>query len=107
MAFTAPQEVGDRAQSRPTVPWLTGLSRATISTLVAELRIRGLVLEQPAAEPVRQGGRPPVQLALAPSAGNAVGIDFGHSHVRVAVADLAHRILVEREEALAVDADPV
>jgi predicted NBD/HSP70 family sugar kinase len=86
---------------------LTGLSRATISTLVAELRIRGLVLEQPSAEPVRQGGRPPVQLALTPSAGNAVGIDFGHSHVRVAVADLAHRILVEREEALAVDSDPL
>ena len=86
---------------------LTGLSRATVSTLLAELRIRGLVLEQPAAEPVRQGGRPPAQLALAPSAGNAVGIDFGHSHVRVAVADLAHRILAEREETLAVDTDPL
>ncbi len=54
-----------------------------------------------------QGGRPPVLLALDPSAGSAIGIDFGHSHVRVAVADLAHRIVCEREQPLAVDVDPV
>jgi predicted NBD/HSP70 family sugar kinase len=32
-----------------------------------------------------------------------VGIDFGHSHVRVAVADLAHTVLTEAEEPLDVD----
>src|SRR6266542_939327 len=42
-------------------------------------------------------------LALSRSAGFAVGIDFGHSHVRVAVADLAHIVLAEAEEPLDVD----
>ena len=90
---------------------LTGLSRTTVSTLIGELRTSGFVAELEAPDATRaggtQGGRPPVLLALDPSAGSAIGIDFGHSHVRVAVADLAHRILCEQEEALAVDDDPV
>jgi glucokinase-like ROK family protein len=90
---------------------LTGLSRTTVSTLIGELRAVGFVAELETHELSRaggtQGGRPPVLLALDPSAGSAIGIDFGHSHVRVAVTDLAHRILCEREQTLAVDGDPV
>ncbi len=90
---------------------LTGLSRTTVSTLIGELRTSGFVAELEAPDLTRaggtHGGRPPVLLALDPSAGWAIGIDFGHSHVRVAVADLAHRILSEQEEALAVDGNPV
>ena len=90
---------------------MTGLSRTTVSTLIGELRAGGFVAELDLPEVPRasaaQGGRPPVLLALDPSAGSAIGIDFGHSHVRVAISDLAHRILCERERPLAVDADPV
>jgi predicted NBD/HSP70 family sugar kinase len=86
---------------------LTGLSRTTVSTLIGELRAGGFVAELEASDVSRTGGRPPVLLALDPSAGAAIGIDFGHSHVRVAVADLAHRILCEHEQPLAVDGDPV
>jgi predicted NBD/HSP70 family sugar kinase len=97
--------------SQAEVSRLTGLSRTTVSTLIGELRAGGFVAELEAPEVTRpittQGGRPPVLLALDPSAGSAIGIDFGHSHVRVAVADLAHRILGENEQALAVDLDPV
>jgi glucokinase-like ROK family protein len=50
-----------------------------------------------------QGGRPPVLLSLNRSAGVALGIDFGHTHLRVAVADLSHDILAERGRALDVD----
>jgi predicted NBD/HSP70 family sugar kinase len=32
-----------------------------------------------------------------------VGIDFGHSHVRVAISDLAHTVLAEAEEPVDVD----
>jgi predicted NBD/HSP70 family sugar kinase len=82
-----------------------------VSTLIGELRAGGFVAELETAETSRaggtQGGRPPVLLALDASAGAAIGIDFGHSHVRVAVADLSHRIRCEQEVALAVDADPV
>ena len=99
------------AASQAEVSRRTGLSRSTVSTLVSELRAGGIVTEVSTPAEARrtgaQGGRPPVQLMLDPAAGHAIGIDFGHSHVRVAVADLGHRILTETERALAVDDDPV
>jgi predicted NBD/HSP70 family sugar kinase len=84
----------------------TGLSRATVSSLVSDLIERGVVMERsPGADSAgtAQAGRPPVLLALDPSAGAALGIDFGHTHVRVAVADLSSRVLAERRHALDVD----
>jgi len=74
----------------------TGLSRTTVSTLVAELKDSGLVFEVDGRAPDMRGGRPGVQLALQDSPRVVLGIDFGHSHVRVAVADLAHNVLAER-----------
>ena len=76
----------------------SGLSPATISGIARELREAGWLEGDDADVPVR--GR---ALALSRSAGVAVGIDFGHSHVRVAIADLAHTVLAESEEALDVD----
>jgi glucokinase-like ROK family protein len=52
-----------------------------------------------------QGGRPPILLSFDASAGAAVGIDFGHSHLRVAVSDLAGTILSERKQPLDTDHD--
>jgi predicted NBD/HSP70 family sugar kinase/biotin operon repressor len=85
----------------------TGLSRTTISTLISELRGMGLIVE---AEPGRAGasglgGRPPTMIALDDSAGAAVGIDLGHGHVRVAVANLAQTVLSERYAELELDRD--
>lgn len=93
------------AASRAELARATGLSRATISTLTAELMKDGLVVER---EGDRDGeshraGRPPVLLALDPRAGTVLGIDFGHSHVRVAVADLSSRVLAEHRDELDVD----
>jgi predicted NBD/HSP70 family sugar kinase/biotin operon repressor len=76
----------------------SGLSPATISSIARELREDGWLDESDGETPAR--GR---ALALNRSAGVAVGIDFGHSHVRVAIADLAHTVLAEAEEALDVD----
>jgi predicted NBD/HSP70 family sugar kinase/biotin operon repressor len=81
----------------------TGLSRTTVSTLVAELKDSGLVFEVDGRGPDVRGGRPGVQLALQDSPRAVVGIDFGHSHVQVAVADLAHNVLAERIRELDVD----
>lgn len=94
--------------SRADIARHTGLSRATVSSLVADLLETGLVVERSGnggATPGSgvQAGRPPVQLALDPSAGTALGVDFGHSHVRVAVADLSSRVLAERYAELDVD----
>ena len=90
----------------------TGLSRSTISTLVLELRTAGLVTEfedgRKDAMPSRRsapGGRPAVLLGLDDSAGTAVGIDFGHSHVRVGIANLSHQVTAERDREFQVDND--
>jgi predicted NBD/HSP70 family sugar kinase len=86
--------------SQADIARVTGLSRTTVSKLVAELKGSGLVgeLEVGAPDPRggHHGGRPPVQLTLRDSSKAVVGIDFGHSHVQVAVADLAHNVLAER-----------
>jgi predicted NBD/HSP70 family sugar kinase/biotin operon repressor len=89
--------------SRADLARQTGLSRATVSTLVAGLRARGLVVERGDGRERAQQGRPPVLLALDPSAGALVGLDFDHDAVRVAVADLSRTVLAERVRALDVD----
>jgi predicted NBD/HSP70 family sugar kinase len=91
--------------SRAEIARRTGLSRSTVSSLVSELQSDGLVVEreEPGAAHGEQGGRPPILLSFDASAGAAVGIDFGHRHVRVAVADLSSTILAERAEPLDTD----
>ena len=91
--------------SRAEIARRTGLSRSTVSSLVSELQADGLVVErsEPAAAHGDQGGRPPILLSFDASAGVAVGIDFDHHHLRVAVSDLSSRILVERELQLDTD----
>jgi glucokinase-like ROK family protein len=76
-----------------------------VSSLVSELQHAGLVIERTGnvTPSGAQGGRPGVLLALEPRAGCAVGVDFGHTHVRVAVADLSSRVLAERRRELDVD----
>jgi predicted NBD/HSP70 family sugar kinase len=92
--------------SRSELARATGLSRTTITTLVNDLQRRGLVVEQAAGEtPSEPGGRgrPPTLLRLDPSAGTAIGVYFGHRHLRVAAADLSSSVLAERSVELDVD----
>ncbi|MHB8588809.1 MAG: ROK family transcriptional regulator [Candidatus Dormibacteraceae bacterium] len=83
----------------------TGLSRTTVHTLVAELKDSGVLHEVEAAVPDFRGGRPAVLLMLRDSSLAVVGIDFGHSHVGVAVADIGHNVLAERRCDLDVSHD--
>jgi glucokinase-like ROK family protein len=93
-----------RLASRADIARVSGLSRTTVSSLVAELQESGLVVEAEVQGADGGGrGRPGVLLALEPSAGTALGVDFGHSHVRVAIADLSSRVLAERHRVLDVD----
>jgi len=80
---------GDPTQAA--VAAATGLAPATVSNIVRELVARG---ELESSDAVRGGRR--VRLVRLPrAAGLVAGVDFGHRHVRVAVADLAHRVLAE------------
>jgi predicted NBD/HSP70 family sugar kinase len=84
----------------------TGLSRTTVSSLVAELLEERIVVERSdsaRAAPSPSGGRPATLLSLEPSSGGFVGIDFGREVVRVAVANRAGELLLDgRSERLEV-----
>jgi predicted NBD/HSP70 family sugar kinase len=82
----------------------TGLSRATVSALVGDCLASGLIVEEAARAKGSVPGRRAAQLRLDPTAAIAVGVDFGHRHVCVALADLAATVLVERRVELDVDA---
>jgi predicted NBD/HSP70 family sugar kinase len=94
--------------SRTDLARWTGLSRATVSTLVEELGQAGVVEEHeaPSAEGPRPTGRPPVLLALVPGAAFAVGLDFGHQHIRVAICDLSGELVAEDWSPAEVDHAP-
>jgi predicted NBD/HSP70 family sugar kinase len=89
--------------SQAEIARVTGLSRTTVHTLVAELKGSGRVQEVEAKASDVRGGRPAMRLALRSSSLAVIGIDFGHSHVQVAVADIAHNVLAERRCDLDVD----
>jgi predicted NBD/HSP70 family sugar kinase len=72
----------------------TGLAPATVSNIVRELANAGLVDTQAGS------GRRGSSVRLARDAGIVAGVDFGHSHVAVAVGDLAGRMLAEERAAL-------
>jgi predicted NBD/HSP70 family sugar kinase len=95
--------------SRPELVRVTGLSRATVSSLVADLITVGLVTEEEPdtddPEP-RRTGRPAQSLSLVPTAGYAIGADIGHQHVRVNLCDLFGTVLWEHWVAKDVDRAP-
>jgi predicted NBD/HSP70 family sugar kinase len=51
-------------------------------------------------------GRPPLQVSLAAGAAFAVGLDFGHRHIRSAVCDLAGNIVGDQWAATGTDTQP-
>ncbi len=82
--------------SRSEVARWTGLSRSTVSSIVADLQLEGVVIDRAGdTRPATGGGRPPALIALDPGVGLAVGVDFGKRHLAVAVADLSHDVLAE------------
>jgi predicted NBD/HSP70 family sugar kinase len=91
--------------SQADIARITGLSRTTVHTLVSELKDSGILHEVEAGVPDSRGGRPAVLLMLQDSSLAVVGIDFGHSHVGVAVADIGHNVLAERRCDLDVSHD--
>lgn len=72
----------------------TGLAPATVSNIVRELVGAALVQTEPGR------GRRGSAVSLARSAGLVAGVDFGHSHVAVAIGDLTGAVLAEERRPL-------
>ncbi|GEL95448.1 ROK family transcriptional regulator [Cellulomonas composti] len=77
----------------------TGLSQATVSTIVRELLAAGVV---DTASTTRSGRRAQM-VTLARRVGLAVGVQVGHRHLRVALGDFSHEILVEQSLPLPIE----
>ncbi len=97
---------GEGPMSRADLVRSSGLSRTTVSSLVAELIRSGQITEtDDRARPHKGGsGRPPVLVRLSAPTGGVVGVDVGHGHVRVAVADRTGVVLAEDLALVDVDA---
>ncbi|MGA3221111.1 MAG: ROK family transcriptional regulator [Acidimicrobiales bacterium] len=80
----------NRIASRTQLERFTGLSRATVAALTADLISAGIVEETGATGDeigVRRTGRPAQLLSIQPSAAYAVGVDIGHQQTRVMLCD--------------------
>ncbi|WFS03058.1 ROK family transcriptional regulator [Rhizobium tumorigenes] len=69
----------------------TGLARSTVSTLLSELKDRGVVLD---LDTKSNGfGRPSQLLSLNPETGRCAGVLLGLGEIRIVICDLAHSVL--------------
>jgi predicted NBD/HSP70 family sugar kinase len=82
--------------SRTELATATGLSKPTVGQALANLERAGLV--RAAGQRTGERGRSALLYELDPTAAHVVGIDVGRAWVRVAVADLAGRVVARRDE---------
>ena len=76
--------------SRAEIASETALQRSTVSLIVEELRVEGLI-EEVSGEST--GGRPPILLSLRTANAVALGVDVTTTRTIVATSDLAGRVL--------------
>jgi predicted NBD/HSP70 family sugar kinase len=82
-------DAGGEAVTQAELTRTTGLAAGTVSSIVRELAAAAVV------DTVAGSGRRGTTVRLARGAGLVAGVDFGHSHVMVAVGDMAGQILAE------------
>ena len=86
--------------SRAEIAHETALQRSTVSLIVEELRVDGLI-EEVSGEST--GGRPPILLSLRTADAVAIGVDLGTKRTIVATSDLAGRVM--EQETFETDPD--
>ncbi|MDQ8732971.1 ROK family protein [Paenibacillus sp. LHD-38] len=84
--------------SRAQISELTGLNKATVSSLVQDLIDSHLVLENGPGQ--SSGGRKPVMLLFNGTAGYAVGIDLGVNYIRGLLVDMEGNVIAEHQRGL-------
>lgn len=90
--------------SRAEIARRTGLSRSTVSEIVAGLLPTGLLAEVGIGE--SRGGRRPIVLQFQDDALAILGVDLGARHVAVALTDLRGRVLEWEHQGHPVQGDP-
>jgi predicted NBD/HSP70 family sugar kinase len=90
--------------TRPDLERELGWSRSVVAAAVDHLRDDGLVTDAPTADPAGRG-RPGRTLVACQPTGTLVGVDFGHDHIAVAVADSDLAVHAERRLDFTVDED--
>ncbi len=105
LVITAVRDSG--ATSRVDIARVTGLSKTTVSSLVADLLADAVLIEPAEADKTSSGaGRPATLLALHPTGGAVIGVHFGHDGVTVALAELDGRIIDRIRQSGDVDHQP-
>lgn len=84
--------------SRQELTAATGLSLATVATLVGELLGLGMITEVGFEDSA--GGRPRGLVAVDASGGALIGVDLAETYVRVELFDLALNVLARAEEGM-------
>lgn len=82
--------------SRADIAQVTGLNKATVSSMVNELLEEDLIYESGPGE--SSGGRRPVQLHFNKVAGYSIGIDIGVNYILGVLTDLKGSILIEKNQ---------
>ncbi len=82
--------------SRADIAQVSGLNKATVSSLVNELLAADLVYESGPGE--SSGGRRPVILHFNKIAGYSIGIDIGVNYVLCVLTDLKGNIIIEKNQ---------
>ncbi len=90
--------------SRAGLATVTGLNKATISTMVRTLLEHRLLHEIGVNTPTSEVGRPGINLELNPDAGYLIGLEIGVGFISLIVTDFATRIVARRYEST-VDLD--
>ncbi|MCD0451071.1 ROK family transcriptional regulator [Actinocorallia sp. API 0066] len=81
--------------TRAALAELTGLTKTTVSRLVADLLDAGLVAEAPAV-PDGERGRPGVEISLSGDRVAALGLEVNVAYLAACVVDLTRRVRVRR-----------
>ncbi|MFI6829932.1 ROK family protein [Kribbella sp. NPDC050241] len=82
------------AMTRAQLAERTGLSRATLSSIVQELLAADALTETAIDDNTSRGrGRPVTQLTVNASGGLALGMDLGHRLIQVTIANVAHEVV--------------
>lgn len=87
-------------KSRAVLAEMTGLNKASVSSMVRDLIAAGLVREMGAATTQSEAGRPSINLQLNPDAGCTISAEIGVGYLSVIVTSFDFDIIIQRYETI-------